>query len=39
MVLAAVRDPITRICPLREPNEAMALEAQMEDWFTRERSG
>jgi len=36
LVLAQARDPITRICPLAGPNEAMALEAQMEDWFTRD---
>jgi hypothetical protein len=29
--------PINRICPLTEPNEAMAREAQMEEWFTASR--
>jgi len=25
--------PTTRVSPLAEPNEAMAFEAQMEEWF------
>src|SRR5271157_3655064 len=32
MVPAAAGDPIDRICPLAGPNEAMAFEAQMEEW-------
>jgi hypothetical protein len=32
VVLAAVGGPNIRICPLAGPNEAMALEAQMEEW-------
>src|SRR5206468_12953014 len=28
-----VAGPITRICPLAGPNEAMAFEAPMEAWF------
>jgi hypothetical protein len=34
MAPASTGGPIGRICPLTEPNEAMALEAQMEAWFT-----
>ncbi len=35
LVPAEAGDPITRICPLTGPNEAMAYEVQMEAWFTR----
>ena len=34
VVPAEAGDPITRICPLQGPNEAMAYEAPMEAWFT-----
>jgi hypothetical protein len=31
--------PPTRLCPLEEPKEAMALEVPMEAWFSCLRSG
>lgn len=30
-------DPIAKLGPLAEPNEAMATQAQMEKWFTLEK--
>ncbi len=35
VIWALAEDPITRICPLQGPKEAMAAKAPMEAWFTR----
>ena len=37
VIWALAEGPITRICPLQGPKEAMAAKALMEVWFTRLR--